>query len=205
MVFFPNKQPAGSDPRPRHASCDGKRPAKHTSSCSPGRAHSTSAGPWSLERVNRRKCDFKDVDRPSNINGSKTNSTRVPRVSKKKGSWYLRHCAQNLKRIARLSEKDHKEVLRALQRTHRRRKGVFEVVKDKVTVNESSSLSGSQASVNNDWTHWLVLHGSDKAKLDDVRGIGKKVGLNFKGDKNNMFDVLSGGGRKNSKRDGNEG
>lgn len=33
----------------------------------------------------------------------------------------------------------------------------------------------------------------------DVCGIGKKVGILFNGNKNNMFDVLSGMGRKNSK------
>jgi len=43
-----------------------------------------------------------------------------------------------------------------------------------------------------------VLHGSDKLKSNDVRGIGTTVGLKFKRDKNNMFDVLSGVGRKNS-------
>jgi len=40
--------------------------------------------------------------------------------------------------------------------------------------------------------NWLVLHGSDNALSDDVRGIGKLLGLNFKGDKNNKFDVLLG-------------
>jgi len=51
----------------------------------------------------------------------------------------------------------------------------------------------------------LVLHGSDKAKADDVRGIGRMVGLNFKGDKNNKFDVLSREGRKNAEGGGIEG
>jgi len=32
---------------------------------------------------------------------------------------------------------------------------------------------------------------------EDVCDIGKKVGLKFVGDKNNMFDVLSRAGRKN--------
>lgn len=69
----------------------------------------------------------------------------------------------------------------------------------------NSTQSGSQASVNNnDWSNGLVLHGSDKAKSEDVRGIGKVVGLNFKGDKNNTFDVLSGVGRKNKEGDGRE-
>jgi len=125
-----------------------------------------------LEWVNRRKRDFNDDVNHSNLKGTQSIPAGVHLVSKKKGSGYLRHCAQNLKRIARLSDKDRKEVLRALRKTNRRRKGIYEVLKDKVNSNDSSSQSGSQVSVNNDWTHWLVLHGSEKAKSDDVRGIG---------------------------------
>jgi hypothetical protein len=75
-------------------------------------------------------------------------------------------------------------------------------LKDKALGNESSSQTGSQASVNNDWTHWLVLQGTDKVRSHDVRGIGEKVGLDYKGDKNNRFDVLSGVGRKKSEGGG---
>jgi hypothetical protein len=41
-----------------------------------------------------------------------------------------------------------------------------------------------------------VLHGNDKKKSEDVCEIGKVVGLQFEGDTHNMFDVLSGKGRK---------
>jgi len=37
-----------------------------------------------------------------------SNSKCAPRITKKKGDGYLRHCAQSLKRIARLSDKDVK-------------------------------------------------------------------------------------------------
>jgi hypothetical protein len=40
---------------------------------------------------------------------------------------------------------------------------------------------------------------------EDVRGIGKVVGLNFQGDKNKMFIVLSGVGRKNPEGGGKVG
>jgi len=134
-----------------------------------------------------------------------SNPSDAHRTLKKKGSGHLRHCAQNLMRIARLSEKDRREVLHALRKTHNRRKVILEGSKDKVNIIKTSSQSGSQASVNNDWTNWLVLHGSDKAKADDVRGIGKMVGLNFKRDKNNRFDVLFREGRKNAEGGGIEG
>jgi len=44
-------------------------------------------------------------------------SSRAPNViKKKKGGGYLRNCAQSLKRIARLFDKDRHEVLRALRK-----------------------------------------------------------------------------------------
>jgi hypothetical protein len=107
-----------------------------------------------------------------------------------------------LKRIARLSADDRKEVLRALRKTHRRHKEVPAASKDKVTLSDNSSVNGSQSSVNNDWTNWLVLHGSSKVMSEDVRDLGKVVGLNFKGDNNNRFDVLSGVGRKKKEGEG---
>ena len=128
--------------------------------------------------------------------------TRSHGALRKKGRGSLRHCAQNLKRIARLSDEDRKQVLRALHKTHRRRKLSSGASKDKVPSFEISSGNDSQQSVNNDWTNWLVLHGNDKVLSDDVREVGKVVGLNFKGDKNNSFDVLSGVSRKNKEGDG---
>jgi len=99
-----------------------------------------------------------------------------------------------LKRIARLSESDRREVLRALRRTTKQRRAAS---KAKATSKAASSNCTSQTSVNNDWNNWLVLHGNEKVRSEDVRDIGRTVGLNFTGDKNNMFDVLSGAGRKN--------
>jgi hypothetical protein len=177
------------------------RERKRTSSCPPG-AHSSSAGPWSLDWLNNRHGNVNDAGRPLETAGALQNNIGAPRYLKKKGSDNIRNCAQNLKRIARLSDKDRKDVLRALRKTYRRRKGISKELKDKALGIESSSQSGSQASVNNDWTHWLVLQGSDKVRSEDVRGIREKVGLNFKGDKNNMFDVLSGVGRKKSEGGG---
>jgi len=180
-----------------------KKRVQRNSSCPPGRVHTVTAGPWSLKWANRHK-DVVVGDASQTVsNGNKKSNLGSNRVTRKKGSGYLRHCAQNLKRIARLSDEDRKQVLRALHKTHRRRKVVQGASFDKVISNDTSSVNGSQSSVNNDWTNWLVLHGCGKALSDDVRGMGKVVGLKFKGDTNNMFDVLLGAGRKNKEGDGN--
>jgi len=108
-----------------------------------------------------------------------------------------------LRRIAILPTKEREDVLRALKRNVQKRKGLVgdsqAHVFSKVNVVKHSE---SQTSVNNDWQNWLVLHGTNKVVNDDVMGIGKEIGLNFKGDKNNRFDVLSNTRRKNKEGDG---
>lgn len=168
-----------------------------TSSCPPGRVHAVSAGPWSLEWACRHKdVEIGDVTQMVPKGVSKC-SQGAGRVTRKKGGGVLRHCAQNLKRIARLSDEDQQKVLRALRKSNRRRKLVSNASKDKVNSNGDSSVNGSQSSVKNEWMNWLVLHVNSKVVSEDVRGVGNVLGLKFKGDKNNRFDVLSGVGRTN--------
>lgn len=105
----------------------------------------------------------------------------------------MRHCARRLKHIARLPDIDKKVVLRALRKTTKKRKKVAGGSQGIVSFSDKSPQSGSQASVNNnDWSNRLVVHGNDKIKADDVRGIGKTVGLNFEGNTKNMFDMFEG-------------
>lgn len=170
---------------------------QRTSSCPPGRVHSLSAGPWSLEWAKRHKEVVNGVAPLLDHIGNHITTSRNHRSKRRKGDGQLRHCAVKLKRIARLSDEDRKEVLRALRKTFRRRKVVSEFSIDKVISNDSSSVNGSQISVNNDRTNWLALHGDSKTLSDDVRGLGKAVGLDFQGDMNNRFDVLARVGRKN--------
>jgi len=166
--------------------------AKRTSSCPPGRGRATSSGPWSLEWFHKVKS--------SSTGGASKSIIGVPGAkkggAKKKGGGYLRHGVKSLKRIARLSESDRREVLRVLRRTTQKRRLAAGDSKAKATSKAASSNSSSQTSVNKDWNNWLVLHGNDKVRSEDVRDIGRTVGLDFTGDKNNMFDVLSGAGRK---------
>jgi len=173
-----------------------RRLAKRTSSCPPPRARPEMQGPWSLEWATRHKRVESEYRMRSSSKGTnKVTSFRPSRALKKKGSGHLRHCAQNLKRIARLSDKDRQEVLRALRRTGKQRRKASNGYKAQVTSNESNSAS--QSSVNNDWKHWLVLHGDEKTINKDVGDIAHTVGIKFQGENKNMFEVLSGTSRKN--------
>jgi len=42
----------------------------------------------------------------------------------------------------------------------------------------------------------VVIHGKEEVVVDDVRGIGKAIGVKFNGDKMNMFNLLSRVGRE---------
>ena len=83
-----------------------------------------------------------------------------------------------------------------LQRKMKQRKAVSGSSKAKLKSHVPSPSEASQSSVNNDWENWLVLNTNKKTAVEDVYDIGKQIGLNFEGDKNNMFDVLSGVGQK---------
>ena len=183
------------DRQDRQRLTDDKLVARRASSCPPRKESVAPSGPWRLEWANTHKSFSMGYASKPKLRVS-ARTTVGKRVTKKKGGGYLRHCALNLKRIARLSDCDRREVLRAFRRTSRKRKPAPGTSKAKVTSKSGSPNCTSQTSVNKDWNNWLVLHGNDKVRSDDVSEIGRSIGLNFAGDKNNMFDVLSRVGRQ---------
>jgi len=190
----PSNNVVGSN-RPKEHLLIEKQIAKRTASCPPCSVRSSATVPWSLDWVHRHKTTTSGgLLLPKSKVRVPPTSKNASKIKRKIGKGSLRHCAQSLKRIARLPDKDRKEVLRVLQRNKKRGKMVSNAHKGKS--NDASSTVGSQSSVNNDWENWLVLHGKGKNKADDVCEIGKIVGLKFKGDKNNMFDVLAATDRK---------
>jgi hypothetical protein len=48
----------------------------------------------------------------------------------------------------------------------------------------------------------VAVHGNDQLAVEDVWGIGKAIGVTFRGDKENMFSTLSraGNGEKANTR-----
>ncbi|MCI47073.1 sulfate transporter, partial [Trifolium medium] len=66
----------------------------------------------------------------------------------------------------------------------------------------SSAEASTLASVNNDWKHWVVMHGNEQMAVEDVWGIGKAIGVKFNGDNANMFSVLSRAGKRQQAKSG---
>ncbi|XP_045830922.1 uncharacterized protein LOC123922227 [Trifolium pratense] len=82
--------------------------------------------------------------------------------------------------------------------------GVGDDVNRSCTVSRQvpSGESSSSGSINNDWTNWVAVQGNDHMAVDDVWGIGKAIGLKFKGDNVNMFNILSRAGKGKKENSG---
>ncbi|GAU51462.1 hypothetical protein TSUD_413600, partial [Trifolium subterraneum] len=142
-------------------------------SCPPGGDRYSTSGPWSLEWIadnnhveagimfSSRKKSHKHL-RP--LGDHNHEASKVPRKTRAGG--VLRHTMMSLKKVARLPSKDRSEVLRILRKEIRKRSG------------------------RNKGEHWVALHGSEEVAVEDMRGMGKSIGVKFTGD-DNMFQVCS--------------
>ncbi|GAU19085.1 hypothetical protein TSUD_79070 [Trifolium subterraneum] len=177
--------------------------SKHTNSCPPGANHSVFSGPWSLEWLN----DLNQRDawviftaskrlKKGGRSGARQQKEGKQDIKRTKAGGLLRHSIHSLKKVARLPSKDRNEVLQVLTKNMRhRRGGKGNSQMGDLSPRLSSEESTSSASVNNDWKHWVVMQGDDKAAEDDVRGFGKALGVRFNGDSVNNFSVLTRTGK----------
>jgi hypothetical protein len=102
-----------------------------------------------------------------------------------------------IKRVARMPANDRKEILKILKKhdkSRKIRKGKH--ISSDTGKETSDSSKNSSSSVNKDWENWVVLNGKPNAKADDVQDIGKAVGVSFKCDTSNSFNLLTKEGRK---------
>ncbi|GAU37650.1 hypothetical protein TSUD_220760 [Trifolium subterraneum] len=91
-----------------------------------------------------------------------------------------------------MPSKDRREVLKVLKKNVRSRRGGSRVNRSCEVVHQDSSKGTHlSASVNNDLRHWVVMQGNERMVVNDVWGIGNAIGVKFKGDNSNMFNVLS--------------
>ncbi|XP_045791437.1 uncharacterized protein LOC123886142 [Trifolium pratense] len=173
--------------------------SKRTNSCPPEVRRSVLSGPWSLEWLQ----DQNFGDAGVIFSASKKNRKESPHGSslkrkvdqdprRRKAGGVLRHPVHSLKKVARLPSKERCEVLKALKKKVRRRRGGDGLNRScSMSCHVPSGDTVSSGSVNNDWTNWVAVHGNDQMAVDDVWGIGKAIGVKFKGDNVNMFNILS--------------
>jgi hypothetical protein len=109
----------------------------------------------------------------------------------------FKHSAGFLKRVARMSSGDRKDVLKILKKHERYRKARKQSSNSKAaTIPLSESSGNSNSSVNKDLESWVVLHEKKEVVKADVKEIGRAIGLTFNGDPHNSFNLLSKEGRR---------
>lgn len=156
------------------------------------------SGPWSLEWLSDQVHGDVGIVSSSRRKSRQVAFSTEPKHSegasrfKRKVGGVLRHSVHSLKKVARLPYGDRKAVLHDLNRRIRKRHGKAGVTRSVDLVSKGiSEGASSSSSVNNDWKNWVVLRGDEEVEVEDVRGMGKAVGLIFKGDNHNSFIVLS--------------
>jgi hypothetical protein len=189
----------------------GKRPSRQHS-CPPKAARSVTSGPWSLEWLKDHVhgeagvvSSSKLVSKQRSNSQSNASIATVVRNSiiKKKAGGSLKHPVHNLKKIARLSDHDRKQVLKILMKKRRRKVvNLVEALPFSIPIGPQTSDSSSSASVNNDWKNWVALKGKEEEVLNDVKGFGKALGVKFYNDKCNQFRLLSRGRKQNKEVQG---
>ena len=166
------------------------------------------SGPWSVDWLqNIQKGDVglissknKRLKRVRRNSGSQAEGHHLV-VKRKKAGGVLRHPVMTLKKVARLPSSDRAQVMKVLQGSKelkvlnqkilKRRRQRERVTRSLEGSRQSSkSQETSSASVNNDWTNWVALNGSDASKAADIQAIGKTIGISFKGITQNMFSIL---------------
>jgi hypothetical protein len=178
-----------------------------TSTISSDDTRSIRSGPWSVDwlrnvqqgdigLISSNKKRLKKVVRESGAGGT------IKHACKRKVGGVLRHPVLMLKKVARLPSKDREEVMKVLKKstvmdalkhkiTNRRRRREKITKSLDVGTHNSKNESSSMASVNNDWQNWVALQGPENAKKNDIKNLGKVIGVSYTGDNNNQFSVLS--------------
>ena len=187
---------------------------QRTFSCPEVNGQACASGPWSLDWLKDSYDEeagivFSSKKKKVDLKKSKavmSNGFGIASKKKKSGG-VLQHSVLSLKKIARMPTKDRKNIMKILRKKIRKRSGRKEprggvsMESNHISSNDSSSMS-----VNNDWQHWVVMHGNEKVAVEDVWGVGKAIGVKFNGDPTNMFNMLSRAGRgKNGNGEGVQG
>ncbi|PNX95462.1 putative sulfate transporter, partial [Trifolium pratense] len=176
---------------------------KRTNSCPPVARRSVISGPWSLEWINDQNHGDAGVifsaskeGRKGYYSGQSSIKKGQQDTLKKKAGGVLRHPLHSIKKVARMPNNDRREILKVLKKKVRRRRGGDDINRScSVSRLASSGDSSSSGSISNDWKNWVAVHGNDQLAVDDVWGIGKAIGIKFKGDNVNMFNILSRAGK----------
>jgi hypothetical protein len=159
------------------------------------------SGPWSLDWLNQTPIAeggivfsspcLNDIAEKNNQNSSS------PFSSKNKKNGAIKRSLGFMKRVARMPDVDRREIIKILKKQDRKRRARKATQRSKAAVTSmSESTKNSSSSVNKDWENWVVLKGKAREVGDDARNIGKLVGVQYKCETTNSFNLLTKEGRK---------
>jgi len=115
----------------------------------------------------------------SNLHNEPIINLPLKTSSKEKKGGSVKHSVGFMKRVAHMSLNDHKDILKILKKQERNRKVRKGKQPSRATGNSSSDSSkNSTSSVNKDWENWVILHSKLAMLAEDVKDIGKAVGVN---------------------------
>jgi len=127
----------------------------------------------------------------------KSVSSRGPDRSTKQRGNAVNNSVGFMKKIARMPARDRKQILQILKKQKRRRKAkTVTVSSTAIGVSATVSTKNSSSSTNDDWVNWVHLHGEPKSVAEDVKELGKVVGVKYQCDTSNNFNLLSREGRR---------
>ena len=123
------------------------------------------SGPWSLEWLPARAkgadelaFDTKLETAPEGKIGKEVSPVPKQQVKKKQPSIF-KHSAGFVKRVARMTTGDRKEILKVLKKRDRKRKARKKASSSKVEfIPLSESSKNSNSSVNIEWENWVIMH-----------------------------------------------
>jgi len=122
-------------------------------------------------------------------------SSKSNHSKRKKAGVPFKHSAGFIKKIARLPLKDRKEILKVLKK-HECKRSVLAKASKAMATSNSISSNTSNALVHKEWEHWVVLHDKKEVAEEDVREIGKTLGVDFEGCNKKSLNLLTREGRK---------
>jgi len=163
-------------------------------------------GPWSLDWLSQIPISeggntfsspcLNEIDANSSLNAELISTLPSKKIIKKKKGGAVKLSVGFMKRVARMSDMDRREILKILKKQNMKRKVRKVTNNTKAATNSTSDSSKNSSSlVNKDWENWVLLHGKAEVVAYDVRDIGKEVGVKYKCDTNNNFNLLTREGR----------
>jgi len=165
-------------------------------------------GPWSLDWLPQQKpiseggvvfsstSDVRKSKQVESVN-DKSISSSGNVLTKKKKVGVVHKSVGFMKKIARMPAKDRSQILKILKKQKRKRKVYAANASSKdTTESATTSKDKSSSSGGNDWVHWVHLHGEPKLVAEDVKELGKIVGVKYLCNTTNTFNLLTREGRR---------